>query len=127
LAFALDWIRPPRQQNSTSFFYAHTDQWRYEKLGMEEVLSPLANKEEYTGSMIDFNVRAERMGWLPSAPQLKTNPLEVVKEALAAGKDPKEYVVDGLKSGALQMSCEDPDHPSNWPIAWMIWVLATHL
>ncbi|MBT9597902.1 MAG: nitrate reductase subunit alpha, partial [Vitreoscilla sp.] len=36
LAFALDWIRPPRQQNSTSFFYAHTDQWRYEKLGMEE-------------------------------------------------------------------------------------------
>jgi nitrate reductase alpha subunit len=23
--------------NSTSFFYAHTDQWRYEKLGMEEV------------------------------------------------------------------------------------------
>ncbi len=33
LAFALDWIRPPRQMNSTSFFYAHTDQWRYEKLG----------------------------------------------------------------------------------------------
>ena len=23
--------------NSTSFFYAHTDQWRYEKLGMEAV------------------------------------------------------------------------------------------
>ena len=44
LAFALDWIRPPRQQNSTSFFYAHTDQWRYEKLGMDEVLSPLADK-----------------------------------------------------------------------------------
>ena len=32
LAFALDWCRPPRQMNSTSFFYAHTDQWRYEKL-----------------------------------------------------------------------------------------------
>jgi nitrate reductase alpha subunit len=30
LAFALDWARPPRQMNSTSFFYAHTDQWRYE-------------------------------------------------------------------------------------------------
>jgi nitrate reductase alpha subunit len=44
LAFALDWIRPPRQMNSTSFFYAHTDQWRYEKLDMEEVLSPLADK-----------------------------------------------------------------------------------
>ena len=45
LAFALDWIRPPRQMNSTSFFYAHTDQWRYEKLGMDEVLSPLADKK----------------------------------------------------------------------------------
>ncbi len=32
LAFALDWGRPPRQQNSTSFFYAHTDQWRYETM-----------------------------------------------------------------------------------------------
>ena len=31
--------------NSTSFFYAHTDQWRYEKLGMDEVLSPLADKK----------------------------------------------------------------------------------
>ncbi|MDA1587869.1 molybdopterin-dependent oxidoreductase, partial [Bacillus cereus group sp. TH230-1LC] len=50
LAFALDWIRPPRQQNSTSFFYAHTDQWRYEKLGVEEVLSPLADKAAYQGS-----------------------------------------------------------------------------
>ncbi|MBS0498892.1 MAG: nitrate reductase subunit alpha, partial [Proteobacteria bacterium] len=78
LAFALDWIRPPRQQNSTSFFYAHTDQWRYEKLGVEEVLSPLADKKAYQGSMIDFNVRSERMGWLPSAPQLQTNPLQVV-------------------------------------------------
>ena len=24
LAFALDWNRPPRQMNATSFFYAHT-------------------------------------------------------------------------------------------------------
>jgi nitrate reductase alpha subunit len=38
LAFATDWNRPPRQQNSTSFFYAHTDQWRYERLKMEEIL-----------------------------------------------------------------------------------------
>ncbi|VDY42230.1 respiratory nitrate reductase 2 subunit alpha [Salmonella enterica subsp. enterica serovar Daytona] len=31
LAFALDWNRPPRQMNSTSFFYNHASQWRYEK------------------------------------------------------------------------------------------------
>jgi len=119
LAFALDWIRPPRQQNSTSFFYAHTDQWRYEKLGVDEVLSPLADKAQFGGSMIDYNVRAERMGWLPSAPQLKTNPLQVVKDA--AGGDVKQYVVDGLKSGGLELSCEDPDHPANWPRNMFVW------
>jgi nitrate reductase alpha subunit len=37
--------------------------------------------------MIDYNVRAERMGWLPSAPQLQTNPLQVVRDAAAAGMD----------------------------------------
>jgi nitrate reductase alpha subunit len=121
LAFALDWIRPPRQQNSTSFFYAHTDQWRYEKLGVEEILSPLADRKAFGGSLIDYNVRAERMGWLPSAPQLKTNPLKLVKDAQAAGLDPKDYVVKALKDGSLQMSCEDPDAPQNWPRNLFVW------
>ncbi|MDP2398388.1 MAG: nitrate reductase subunit alpha [Burkholderiales bacterium] len=121
LAFALDWIRPPRQQNSTSFFYAHTDQWRYEKLGMAEVLSPLADKQKFGGSMIDYNVRAERMGWLPSAPQLQTNPLQVVRDAQASGMDPKDYAVKSLKDGSLQMSCQDPDHPANWPRNLFVW------
>lgn len=121
LAFALDWIRPPRQQNSTSFFYAHTDQWRYEKLGVDEVLSPLADKAKFGGSMIDYNVRAERMGWLPSAPQLQTNPIQVVKDAAAAGVEPKDYAVSALKSGALRMSCEDPDAPANWPRNMFVW------
>jgi nitrate reductase / nitrite oxidoreductase, alpha subunit len=121
LAFALDWIRPPRQQNSTSFFYAHTDQWRYEKLDLSEIASPLADAEKFKGSMIDFNVRAERMGWLPSAPQLKTNPLQVVRDAAAAGMDPKEYTVKALRDGSLQMSCEDPDAPQNWPRNLFVW------
>ncbi len=121
LAFALDWIRPPRQMNSTSFFYAHTNQWRYEKLGVDEVLSPLADKKLYTGSMIDYNVRAERMGWLPSAPQLQTHPMQVVKDAQAAGMDPKDYAVRSLKDGSLKLSCEDPDHPANWPRNMFVW------
>ncbi|HMM78315.1 MAG TPA: nitrate reductase subunit alpha [Gammaproteobacteria bacterium] len=121
LAFALDWVRPPRQQNSTSFFYAHTDQWRYEKLGVEEVLSPLADRTRFGGSMIDYNVRAERMGWLPSAPQLETNPLQIVKDAAAAGLDPKDYAVQKLRDGSLRMSCEDPDAPRNWPRNMFVW------
>jgi len=121
LAFALDWVRPPRQMNSTSFFYAHTDQWRYERLGVEEILSPLADKSKFDGSMIDYNVRAERMGWLPSAPQLQTNPMKVVKDALTQGMDPKDYAVKSLKDGSLKMSCEDPDHPLNWPRNMFVW------
>lgn len=121
LAFALDWIRPPRQMNSTSFFYAHTDQWRYEKLGMEEVLSPLADKAAFAGTMIDYNVRAERMGWLPSAPQLQTNPQQVARDAQAAGIDGAAYTARALKDGTLRMSCEDPDHPSNWPRNMFVW------
>ena len=85
LAFGLDWSRPPRQMNSTSFFYAHTDQWRYETLGVEEIISPTAPPGPWDGALIDYNVRAERMGWLPSAPQLKQNPLIVAKNAAASG------------------------------------------
>ena len=111
LAFALDWIRPPRQMNSTSFFYAHTDQWRYEKLGMEEVISPLADKKLYAGSMIDYNVRAERMGWLPSAPQLQTNPLQVVRDA-AEGR----HGAQGLRDqGAQGRVAEDELHRPRSP------------
>ncbi|HEY9380630.1 MAG TPA: nitrate reductase subunit alpha, partial [Burkholderiales bacterium] len=121
LAFALDWHRPPRHMNSTSFFYAHTDQYRYEKLKVSEILSPTADPKEFTGSLIDFNVRAERMGWLPSAPQLETNPIKVCKDAAAGGMDPKEYAVRALQSGSLKLSCEDPDNPKNFPRVMFVW------
>ena len=121
LAFGLDWNRPPRHMNSTSFWYAHTDQWRYETLEIDDILSPTAPDGSWDGALIDYNVRAERMGWLPSAPQLKTNPLDIAKAATAAGQDPKEYVIENLKSGALQMSCEDPDDPANWPRNLFVW------
>jgi nitrate reductase alpha subunit len=121
LAFALDWARPPRQMNGTSYFYAHSDQWRYETLAVDDILSPLADKKEWKGSLIDFNVRAERMGWLPSAPQLETNPLDVVKAADAAGRDPKDYAREELAAGRLKLSCDDPDNPANWPRNLLVW------
>jgi nitrate reductase alpha subunit len=121
LAFALDWARPPRQMNSTSFFYAHTDQWRYEKLDVADILSPLADRKSFAGSLIDFNVRAERMGWLPSAPQLDTNPLELARAARAEGADPKAYVVQQLRAGKVSFSCTDPDAPVNFPRNLFVW------
>jgi nitrate reductase alpha subunit len=121
LAFALDWARPPRQQNSTSFFYAHTDQWRYEKLRPEDLVVPYADKEKWKGTLIDCNIRSERMGWLPSAPQLETNPMQVVKDAESQGKDPVAYAVESLQNGTLRLSCEDPDNPANWPRNMFVW------
>ena len=121
LAFGLDWNRPPRHMNSTSFFYAHTDQWRYETLNVSEILSPTAPKGEWNATLIDYNIKAERMGWLPSAPQLETNPLDIAKMAAKAKKEPKDYVAEQLKSGKLKMSCVDPDNPVNWPRNMFVW------
>jgi nitrate reductase alpha subunit len=45
----------------------------------------------------------------------------VVRDADAAGMDPKDYTVKSLKDGSLKMSCEDPDHPDNWPRNLFVW------
>ena len=122
LAFATDWNRPPRQQNSTSFFYAHTDQWRYEKLKMEEILSPLEDNTDWkNASFIDCNAKSERMGWLPSAPQMERNPLELGKIIKDSGKAAGEAIAAGLKSGELKLSCHNPDAPQNWPRNMFVW------
>ena len=71
--------------------------------------------------MIDYNVRAERMGWLPSAPQLKVNPLTIAAKAAKAGMEPKDYIAKGLKDGELELSCHDPDDPQNWPRNLFVW------
>ncbi|ELF8047216.1 nitrate reductase subunit alpha [Salmonella enterica] len=121
LAFALDWNRPPRQMNSTSFFYNHANQWRYEKLTAQELLSPLADPAKFSGHLIDFNVRAERMGWLPSAPQLNLNPLSVKASADKAGLSAADYTVQALKSGAIRFACEQPDSGHNHPRNLFVW------
>ncbi len=122
LAFALDWSRPPRQMNGTSFFYNHTSQWRHEKLAVGEILGPTADASKYEGmTLLDLNAKSERMGWLPSAPQFGRNPLDVVDEAERAGKEPVAYAVEMLKSGKLAFACDDPDNPANFPRNMFVW------
>jgi len=121
LAFATDWSKPPRQMNGTSFFYFNSSQYRYEKLGVEEILSPLADKAKYTGSLADFNLRAVRMGWLPAIPQLNTNPMQLVRDAERAGMAPVDYAVGKLKDGSLDFAFADPDAPENFPRNLFIW------
>ncbi len=122
LAFALDWQRPPRQMNGTSFFYAHTSQWRHEKVANHELLSPTQGHElDGNLSAIDYNAKAERMGWLPSAPQLSRNPLQLTQEAKDKGQDVLDYTVASLKDGSLDMACNDPDNPANFPRNLFVW------
>jgi len=122
LTFALDWVRPPRQMNGTSFFYAHTSQWRHEKLNVDEILAPTAERGELSKmALIDFNAKAERLGWLPSAPQLETNPLDVCDMAAQAGMEVPAFLSEKLQNGEIRLSCEDPDNPKNFPRNLFVW------
>jgi nitrate reductase / nitrite oxidoreductase, alpha subunit len=121
LAFGLDWARPPRQQNSTSAFYVNTNQWRYETVRPDEILSPTAPKGDWDGAIIDYNVRAVRMGWLPAYPTLKENTLEIAAKAAAAGLEVKDYVAKAVKTGDLTFAWGDPDDPKNWPRNLFVW------
>ncbi|PHS26785.1 MAG: nitrate reductase subunit alpha [Methylophaga sp.] len=125
IAFALDWQRPPRHQNSTSYWYFHTDQWRYDTINPDELQHPAA-KAKYKGYTIaDYNIVATRLGWLPSAPHWNKNPIELAKEAEAAGKADEAsiggFIADKLKSGELDVAFADVDAPENWPRNLFVW------
>jgi len=125
IAFATDWQRPPRHMNSTSYWYFHTDQWRYETLRGDDLTSP-AGKGKYKGySLADYNVAAVRMGWLPSAPHWNANPLDLVSEAEKAGATDEagiaKHVIGKLKDGSLDVAFADPDNPVNWPRNLFVW------
>ncbi|WP_419607685.1 nitrate reductase subunit alpha [Thiolapillus sp.] len=125
VAFGLDWHRPPRHMNGTTFFYFHADQWRYERLDADSLLAATA-KGKYKGSQLsDYNVVSQRLGWLPSAPHFNKNPLEICKQAEAAGatdeKGVADYVVDKLKSGEIAFAAEDIDAPENHPRNLFVW------
>ena len=124
VAFGLDWLRPPRQQNGTSFFYFATDQWRYDNFNPEAILSPLTRTAP-APHMADYNVIAARLGWLPSYPQFNQNPIELCKEAVRQGAASDEeiiaYATRQLKNGALRFALEDPDNPANFPRVLFLW------
>ena len=125
IAFAGDWNRPPRQQNSTSYWYFHTDQWRYETVDADALLSPAGRNRNKGDTLADYNVKATRMGWLPSAPHFNRNPLDLVAEAEKAGATDEagisRYVVEQLKANKLDVAFADPDNPVNWPRNLIVW------
>ncbi len=124
IAFAADWGMAPRHQNTPSWHYVHSDQWRYER-GYREYDSLPDHHPARFDHTLDHQARAVRRGWLPFFPQFKENPINVVRSARRQGADTDEAVVDHiverLKTGDLEFSIDDPDAPENWPRTWFIW------
>ncbi|HEX9116347.1 MAG TPA: molybdopterin-dependent oxidoreductase, partial [Anaerolineae bacterium] len=125
IAFAGDWGMAPRQQNTPSFHYVHSDQWRYERGYTAYDTLPERRGDKLGGHTIDLQVQAVRRGWLPFFPQFSRSSLAVTQEAVAAGAtdDGKiiDYVAGKLRTGELGFAVEDPDAPENWPRVWFIW------
>ncbi|MGZ8647089.1 MAG: nitrate reductase subunit alpha [Solirubrobacteraceae bacterium] len=121
LAFGLDWRRPPRQAQGTSWYYTHTEQWRYDRLRPDLFASPLGRGLLDGMTSIDAHAKAVRMGWMPSFPQFDRSPLDLADEATAAGVDPAEHVVSELKAGRLRFAVEDPSAPENFPRVFFVW------
>ncbi|MBO0744675.1 MAG: nitrate reductase subunit alpha, partial [Candidatus Dormibacteraeota bacterium] len=121
MAFALDWVRPPRHQATTPYLYLHTDQWRYEAFGAGELASPLGRGVLRGRQFADCYALAGRLGWMPAHPAFDRNPLEVGEAAHAAGADAGEHVVRELGEGRLHFATEDPDAPENFPRVLTVW------
>jgi nitrate reductase alpha subunit len=125
IAFGTDWGGPPRLQNTPSFHYMHTDQWRYDREFTEmcpvtDSTHPMAH-----GHTADKQALAVRAGWLPCFPQFTKHNFQVVAEAEAAGAkthdEIKAHVVAELRSRQLKFAMEDPDNPACFPRTWYIW------
>ena len=119
MAFALDWVRPPRHMNQTAYWYVNTSQYRYDTFSTDDVG---AGTGAFEGrSMMDVLAQAVRLGWVPSYPQFDRSSLALADEAAEAGSEVKEYVVEQLKEGALRFAVEDPEAEQNWPRVLTLW------
>ncbi len=121
LAFALDWVRPPRQMAGTSFWYLATDQWRYDGFAADALSTPLGTGLFKGKALADTLAQSVRLGWTPSFPTFDRNPLDLADDAAAAGVEAPAYVVDQLVKGDLRFSCEDPDAEENFPRVLTVW------
>ncbi|WP_280339436.1 nitrate reductase subunit alpha [Nocardia neocaledoniensis] len=121
MAMATDWARPPRQMAGTSYWYVHTDQWRYDGYRADALASPLGRGRFRDKHTMDVLVSAVAMGWTPFYPQFDRSSLELAEEARAAGKEIPRYVAEGLADGSVKLAVTDPDDPRNWPRVLSVW------
>ncbi|MGF0319154.1 nitrate reductase subunit alpha [Nocardia fluminea] len=121
MAMGTDWTRPPRQMAGTSYWYAHTDQWRYDGYRADALASPLGRGRFRDKHTMDVLASAVAMGWTPFYPQFDRSSLDLADEARAAGKEIPRYVAEGLADGSVKLAVTDPDDPRNWPRVLSVW------
>ncbi|MBA2348060.1 MAG: nitrate reductase subunit alpha, partial [Solirubrobacterales bacterium] len=117
----LDWRRPPRMGQGTSWYYHHTEQWRYDRFRLDQFASPLGKGLFAGQTAMDAHAQAVRLGWMPGLPTFGRNPLELADEAVASGDDPIGHVVEELEEGRLRFAVDDPSAPASWPRVFYIW------
>ncbi|CAG0967506.1 MAG: nitrate reductase subunit alpha [Candidatus Methanoperedens sp.] len=124
IAFALDWIKPPRRQQTTIWHYVHSDQWRHDS-SFTEYASVPPEARWAKGHAIDLVAKAVRMGWMPFFPQFDRNPIDLVRMAEEAGARTNDeiihWVVEQVKASKLRFSIDDPDAQQNFPRIWFVW------
>jgi len=121
MAMATDWCRPPRQMTGTSYWYTHTDQWRYDGYRADALSSPLGRGQFAGRHTMDVLAQSVAMGWMPFFPQFDRSSLDLADEADEAGRAPGDYVAGQLASGDLRLAVTDPDNPRNWPRTLTVW------
>ncbi len=123
IAMAQDWTKASRLQNTPSFWYMHSDQWRYDR-NFVDYFKPETG-ENMPMHTADFNAKAVRLGWLPFSPHFNESPVRLMEQAQAAGAVSDDavraWLIARLKSGETRFAIEDPDGEGNSPKVWFIW------
>lgn len=124
IAFAGDWIKPPRLQNGTSFFYFATEQFRYDTKVNEEQKPSWGGRFNHMHPA-DVNALLVRLGWLPSFPQFNQNSIDVVRQVREKGfsddQDTVQEIARMVKEGELDFAVEHPNDPNNFPRVFFNW------
>ena len=119
LAFALDWIRPPRHMNQTAYWYVNTSQYRYDTFDADDLD---AGTGAFAGkSVMDLLAQSVRLGWTPSYPTFDRSSLVLADEAADAGMEVPAYVAQQLQEGSLRFAVEDPEAEENHPRVLSLW------
>jgi nitrate reductase alpha subunit len=113
MAFALDWVRPPRHMNQTAYWYVNTSQYRYDTFDADD--STAAPVSSRVAARWTCSRSPPGLGWAPSYPQFNKQSLTVADEAAAREWPHRRTTCAQLKSGDLKFAIEDPEAEENFP------------